>query len=77
MLGRKMEEAKRGDAIPHQEREFPTPYAPVFADAFFATITVPTMIVGGTLDTTVPFAANQQRPSTRSRPAPRSTRSRS
>ncbi len=36
--------------------------AAVFADAFFATITVPTLIVGGTLDTTVPFAANQQRP---------------
>ena len=36
--------------------------AAVFADAFFATITVRTLIVGGTLDTTVPFAANQQRP---------------
>ena len=34
----------------------------MFTDALFATITVPTMIVGGTLDTTVPFAANQQRP---------------
>ena len=41
---------------------FPMAPAAVFADAFFATITVPTLIVGGTLDTTVPFAANQQRP---------------
>src|SRR3989442_888947 len=41
---------------------FPMAPAAVFDDAFFATITVPTLIVGGTLDTTVPFAANQQRP---------------
>ena len=41
---------------------FPMAPAAVFADAFFATITVPTLIVGGTLDTTVPFAENQQRP---------------
>src|SRR5439155_1453202 len=41
---------------------FPMAPAAVFADAFFASITVPTLIVGGTLDTTVPFAANQQRP---------------
>ena len=38
------------------------PAANVFPDAFFATIGVPTMIVGGSLDETVPFAEHQERP---------------
>jgi predicted dienelactone hydrolase len=38
------------------------PAAFAFDDAFFATITVPTLIVGGSIDETTPFAADQQRP---------------
>jgi predicted dienelactone hydrolase len=37
------------------------PAAP-FPDAFFATISVATLIVGGSIDETTPFPANQQRP---------------
>ncbi len=37
------------------------PAAP-FPDEFFATITVPALIVGGSIDETTPFAANQERP---------------
>src|SRR5262249_55406045 len=35
------------------------PAAP-FSDAFFATIHVPTLLVGGSLDETTPFEANQE-----------------
>ena len=38
------------------------PAASGFSDAFFAAITVPTLIVGGSIDETTPPAANQQRP---------------
>jgi predicted dienelactone hydrolase len=38
------------------------PAAGAFPDAFFATITVPTLIVGGSIDETTPFPADQQRP---------------
>ena len=40
------------------------PQAPAgpFDAAFFATITVPTLIVGGSIDETTPFEDNQQRP---------------
>ncbi len=40
------------------------PQAPAaaFPDGYFATITVPTLIVGGSIDETTPFAENQQRP---------------
>jgi predicted dienelactone hydrolase len=38
------------------------PAADPFPDAFFATIAVPTLIVGGSIDQTTPFPANQQRP---------------
>ena len=38
------------------------PFAGLFEDAFFATITVPTLIVGGSLDETTPFPEDQQRP---------------
>ena len=38
------------------------PFAGTFEDAFFATIAVPTLIVGGTLDETTPFPDDQQRP---------------
>ena len=38
------------------------PFSGSFEDAFFATITVPTLIVGGSLDETTPFPDNQQRP---------------
>jgi len=37
------------------------PAAP-FADAFFAGITVPTLILGGSIDETTPFATDQQHP---------------
>ena len=38
------------------------PSATVFPDAFFATIHVPALIVGGSIDETTPFPQNQQRP---------------
>jgi predicted dienelactone hydrolase len=40
------------------------PQAPAgpFDDAFFATISVPTLIIGGSIDETTPFADSQQRP---------------
>jgi predicted dienelactone hydrolase len=38
------------------------PAANAFPDAFFGTITVPTLIVGGSIDETTEFAENQQRP---------------
>ncbi len=38
------------------------PAASLFPDAFFATITKPILVVGGTLDTTTPFPAEQQHP---------------
>jgi predicted dienelactone hydrolase len=41
------------------------PQAPAafpFVDDFFATITVPALIVGGSIDETTPFASEQQRP---------------
>lgn len=40
------------------------PQAPAnpFPDAFFATIHVPALILGGSIDTTTPFPANQQKP---------------
>jgi predicted dienelactone hydrolase len=38
------------------------PFAGPFEDAFFATISVPTLVVGGTLDETTPFPGHQQRP---------------
>lgn len=37
------------------------PAAP-FPDAFFAGITIPALIIGGSIDETTPFADNQQRP---------------
>jgi predicted dienelactone hydrolase len=37
------------------------PAAP-FSEAFFAAITIPTLVVGGSIDETTPFAENQQRP---------------
>ena len=41
---------------------FPQAPAAIFDDAFFSTITVPTLIVGGSIDTTTPFDSQQQRP---------------
>ena len=38
------------------------PATSVFPDAFFATVTVPTLIIGGSIDETTPFASQQQRP---------------
>lgn len=38
------------------------PAAFAFADAFFATIGIPTLIVGGSIDETTPFPGDQQRP---------------
>jgi predicted dienelactone hydrolase len=38
------------------------PSALAFPDAFFATITIPTLILGGSIDETTPFASDQQRP---------------
>jgi predicted dienelactone hydrolase len=38
------------------------PAAGFFEDAFFATIAVPTLVVGGSLDETTPFEEDQQRP---------------
>jgi predicted dienelactone hydrolase len=38
------------------------PASSFFPDAFFATIAVPTLVVGGSLDETTPFEAEQQRP---------------
>jgi predicted dienelactone hydrolase len=40
------------------------PQAPaaLFPDAFYPTITVPTLILGGSIDETTPFEANQQHP---------------
>lgn len=38
------------------------PAAFMFEDSFFADITVPTLLMGGTLDQTTPLADNQQRP---------------
>jgi predicted dienelactone hydrolase len=37
------------------------PFTP-FTDDFFATISVPTLVVGGSIDVTLPFEENQQRP---------------
>jgi predicted dienelactone hydrolase len=37
------------------------PAAP-FPDEFFATVTVPTLVLGGSIDATTPFASQQQRP---------------
>jgi predicted dienelactone hydrolase len=48
---------------PRVKAIFPqAPAAGAFPDAFFSTITVPTLIVGGDIDETTPFPANQQRP---------------
>ncbi|MFN8542976.1 MAG: hypothetical protein U0807_02000 [Candidatus Binatia bacterium] len=38
------------------------PFSGPFDDAFFAGITIPTLVLGGSLDTTTPFAAHQERP---------------
>lgn len=38
------------------------PSAFAFSDSFFSTITIPTLIVGGSIDETTPFAPDQQRP---------------
>jgi predicted dienelactone hydrolase len=38
------------------------PGASQFDDDFFSTITIPTLIVGGSIDETTPFASSQQRP---------------
>jgi predicted dienelactone hydrolase len=38
------------------------PSAIAFEDAYFATITVPTLIVGGSIDETTPFGQDQERP---------------
>jgi predicted dienelactone hydrolase len=38
------------------------PAAGQFSDAFFSTISVPTLIVGGSIDETTPAASSQQRP---------------
>ena len=40
------------------------PQAPVdlFPDEFFSSITIPTLLVGGSIDETTPFGPNQQRP---------------
>jgi dienelactone hydrolase len=41
---------------------FPQAPAALFPDEFFATIVIPSLIVGGSIDVTTPFDANQQRP---------------
>jgi len=41
---------------------FPQAPAAPFSDDFFAAITIPTLIVGGSIDGTTPFDENQQRP---------------
>lgn len=41
---------------------FPQAPAAIFEDAFFADITVPTLIVGGSIDETTGFEENQRRP---------------
>src|SRR5262245_31738683 len=38
------------------------PYSAIFPDAFFATVSVPALVVGGSIDVTTPFAEEQQRP---------------
>jgi predicted dienelactone hydrolase len=38
------------------------PSAALFLDDFFSTITIPTLIVGGSIDETTPFPTEQQRP---------------
>jgi predicted dienelactone hydrolase len=38
------------------------PSVSAFPDAFFSTITIPTLIVGGSIDETTPFPSQQQRP---------------
>jgi len=40
----------------------PAADATFFPDAFFATVTAPTLIFGGSIDETTPFPAHQQRP---------------
>jgi predicted dienelactone hydrolase len=48
---------------PRVKAIFPqAPSALAFPDAFFATITVPTLIVGGSIDGVTPFLPDQQRP---------------
>ncbi len=38
------------------------PASQAFTDAFFSTITIPTLVIGGSLDETTPFDPHQQRP---------------
>ena len=38
------------------------PFTSIFPDAFFATVHIPTLVIGGSIDTTTPFAAEQQHP---------------
>jgi len=49
-------------ADPRVKAILPQAPANLFPDAFFDTIHVPTLILGGSIDTTTPFAANQQTP---------------
>jgi predicted dienelactone hydrolase len=48
---------------PRVKAIFPqAPSAGAFPDGFFSTITIPTLIIGGSIDETTPFPADQQRP---------------
>lgn len=47
---------------PRVKALFPQAPAAPFDEAFFQSIDVPTLIVGGSIDETTPFAENQQRP---------------
>lgn len=48
---------------PRVKAIFPqAPFTEIFPDEFFASVTVPTLIVGGSLDETTPFSEEQQRP---------------
>jgi predicted dienelactone hydrolase len=48
---------------PRVKAIFPqAPFTSIFPDEFYATVRIPTLIVGGSIDVTTPFAAEQQRP---------------
>ena len=48
---------------PRVKAIFPqAPFTSIFPDDFFATIHIPTLVVGGSIDVTTPFTAEQQRP---------------
>jgi predicted dienelactone hydrolase len=49
-------------ADPRVKAILPQAPAAPFAAEFFAAITIPTLVVGGSIDETTPFAENQQRP---------------